>query len=107
MLRARAAAGYATVRHTDVLALPLTRRANVLRTSDVIAFASSTDLGRARSFYEDVLGLKLAEQSPYACVIDADGTMLRITAAAGIAHPGYTVLGWQVADIRHNVDQLE
>jgi catechol 2,3-dioxygenase-like lactoylglutathione lyase family enzyme len=82
-------------------------RANVLMTSDVIAFASSTDLARARSFYGDVLGLRLAEENPYACVFDANGTMLRVTAVAEVAHPGYTVLGWRVADIRHSVGQLE
>jgi catechol 2,3-dioxygenase-like lactoylglutathione lyase family enzyme len=79
----------------------------VLTTSDVIAFASSTDLVRARTFYEEVLGLPLADQNPYACVFDANGTMLRITAVAEVAHPGYTVLGWRVADIRRSVEQLE
>lgn len=79
----------------------------MLTTSDVIAFASTTDLARARRFYEHVLGLRLVEQNAYACVLDAHGTMLRITAVAEVAHPGYTVLGWRVADIRESVAQLE
>lgn len=79
----------------------------MLTTSDVIAFASTTDLGRARTFYEDMLGLRLVEQNAYACVLDAHGTMLRITAVAEVAHPGYTVLGWRVADISEGVAQLE
>lgn len=79
----------------------------MLTTSDLIAFASTTDLARARTFYVDVLGLRLVEQNAYACVLDADGTMLRITAVAEVAHPGYTVLGWRVADISESVAELE
>jgi hypothetical protein len=40
-------------------------------------------------------------------VLDANETMLRITAVAEVAHPGYTVLGWRVADIMQSVAQLE
>jgi len=71
----------------------------VLTTCDVIAFASTTDLAKARTFYADVLGLKVLEQNAYACVFDAGGTMLRITAVDAVAQPGYTVLGWRVDDI--------
>jgi catechol 2,3-dioxygenase-like lactoylglutathione lyase family enzyme len=79
----------------------------VLTTSDVIAFAPTTDLARARTFYEDVLGLRPIDQNAYACVLDANGTMLRITAVAEVAHPGYTVLGWRVADVMHSIAHLE
>jgi len=79
----------------------------VLTTSDVIAFASSANLARARTFYEAVLGLPLTDQNPYACVFNANGTMLRITAVEEVANPGYTVLGWRVADIARSVTELE
>jgi len=79
----------------------------MLTTSDVIAFASTADLARARPFYEEVLGLPLVEESPYACVFDAHGTMLRVTAVPTVARPGYTVLGWSVADIVGAVTALE
>jgi catechol 2,3-dioxygenase-like lactoylglutathione lyase family enzyme len=79
----------------------------MLGTSDVIAFASTTDLARARAFYESALGLRVVEENLYACVFDANGTMLRVTAVSEVAHPGYTVLGWRVADIKESVAQLE
>lgn len=79
----------------------------MLATSDVIAFASATDLARARSFYEDTLGLPIVDENEYACVFDAHGTMLRITAVAEVATPGYTVLGWRVTDISETVARLE
>jgi hypothetical protein len=39
------------------------------------------------------------EQNDFACVFDANGTMLRVTAVAEVARVGYTVLGWRVPDI--------
>jgi len=79
----------------------------VLATSDVIAFASTTDLARARTFYEATLGLPVVDENAFACVFDAHGTMLRITAVGEVAHPGYTVLGWRVSDISATVTGLE
>jgi catechol 2,3-dioxygenase-like lactoylglutathione lyase family enzyme len=71
----------------------------MLESSEVIAFAGAADLGRARAFYEGVLGLPVAEQNEFACVFDANGTMLRVTAVPEAARAGYTVLGWRVGDI--------
>jgi catechol 2,3-dioxygenase-like lactoylglutathione lyase family enzyme len=79
----------------------------VLTTSDVIAFASTTDLATARTFYEAALGLPVVDENAYACVFNAHGTMLRITAVAEVAHPGYTVLGWRVTGISDIVAHLE
>jgi catechol 2,3-dioxygenase-like lactoylglutathione lyase family enzyme len=71
----------------------------MLEASEVIAFAASADLRQARAFYQQVLGLPVIEQNDFACVFDANGTMLRVTAVTEVARPGYTVLGWRVADI--------
>lgn len=79
----------------------------MLTTSDVIAFSSTTDLARARRFYEGVLGLRVVDENAFACVFDANGTMLRVTAVAQVAQPGYTVLGWSVTDISDTVTELE
>jgi len=78
----------------------------MLQSSSIIAFAPATDLARARVFYEHTLGLRFVEQNEFACVFDANGTMLRITAVSKVADPGYTVLGWRVADIEKAVHAL-
>jgi len=78
----------------------------MLQTSEIIAFAATTDLDKARDFYEHTLGLRLVEQNEFACVFDANGTMLRITAVSDVANPGYTVLGWKVRDIEAVVQAL-
>ena len=78
----------------------------MLGSSDVIAFVGATDLGRARAFYEQVLGLPMTGQNDFACVFDANGTMIRVTAVPEVARGGYTVLGWRVADIAAAVRDL-
>jgi predicted enzyme related to lactoylglutathione lyase len=78
----------------------------MLDSADLVAFAATTDLDRARVFYEQVLGLPVTEQTDLACVFDANGTMLRVTAVPEVARAGYTVLGWRVADITAAVREL-
>jgi catechol 2,3-dioxygenase-like lactoylglutathione lyase family enzyme len=71
----------------------------MLESSEVVAFVGAADLARAREFYERTLGLPLVEQNDFACVFDANGTMLRVTAVPKVSPAGYTVLGWRVPDI--------
>ena len=46
----------------------------MLNSCDLIAFVPTVDLARGRSFYADRLGLRLTEQSEYACVFEVNGT---------------------------------
>ena len=78
----------------------------MLESSDIIAFSWSTDLARAREFYEHTLGLRCIEENEFACVFDVNGTMLRVTAVAEVATPGYTVLGWRVDSIEETIRAL-
>ena len=78
----------------------------MLESSDLIAFAAATDLDRARAFYQRTLGLTVTEQNDFACVLDAHGTMLRVTAVPKVSPAGYTVLGWRVTDITATVRDL-
>jgi len=78
----------------------------MLGSSALIAFAGATDLGRARVFYEQVLGLPMTGENDFACVFDANGTMLRVTAVPEVSSAVYTVLGWRVADIAATVGDL-
>ena len=78
----------------------------MLQASEVVAFVGSADLRRARVFYEQALGLRPIEHNDFACVFDANGTMLRVTAVPEVARAGYTVLGWRVTDIEAAVRGL-
>jgi len=74
--------------------------------SDAVAFAAATDLRRARASYEQALGLTVAGQTDLACVLDANGTMFRVTAVPEAAPAVYVVLGWRVIDIAAAVREL-
>ena len=78
----------------------------MLESSELVAFVAATDLSRARAFYERILGLPVLEQSDFAVVLDANGTMLRVTAVGQVAPAGYTVIGWRVSDIAASVRGL-
>lgn len=71
-----------------------------------MAFAATTDAEAARDFYENKLGLRLVEDSPFALVFDSNGIMLRVQKAQKIDPPQFTVLGWEVADIRAEIKEL-
>jgi catechol 2,3-dioxygenase-like lactoylglutathione lyase family enzyme len=77
-----------------------------LTDGDVVAFVATTDKARARSFYEGVLGLHVVHDDDFACVVDAHGTNIRITAVAERASAEYTVLGWTVDDLDATIDEL-
>src|SRR3984893_11346443 len=72
----------------------------------LIAFVPTTDLARAREFYVEILGLRMAGESPFACVFDANGTMLRLTPVRKLSRVRYTVLGWGVDDIASTASKL-
>jgi predicted enzyme related to lactoylglutathione lyase len=74
--------------------------------SSLIAFVPTTDLPRARAFYAETIGLPVTDESPFACVFDANGTMLRLTPVRKLSRTRYTVLGWNVADIGATVAAL-
>jgi catechol 2,3-dioxygenase-like lactoylglutathione lyase family enzyme len=80
--------------------------ASLLGSRDIVAFVATTNVAKAKRFYRDKLGLPLVEESPFALVFDAHGTMLRVTPVQKMEAAGYTVLGWQVPDIEDAVRRL-
>jgi catechol 2,3-dioxygenase-like lactoylglutathione lyase family enzyme len=71
-----------------------------------MAFVATVDPERAKTFYRDVLGLRLVSDEPYALVFDAGGTMLRIQKMRSLKPQPFTALGWEVDDIERSVDDL-
>jgi len=78
----------------------------MLDSAFVIAFSVTRDPAKALQFYRDVLGLTLVEDSPYALVFDANGTMLRVQKVADYTPQPFTHVGWKVADIRKVAAEL-
>jgi catechol 2,3-dioxygenase-like lactoylglutathione lyase family enzyme len=71
----------------------------VLADASFIGFVPVRDLAVARAFYEGTLGLRVVDDTPFALVLDAGGTMLRVTPVPGLAARPFTVAGWNVPDI--------
>ncbi len=75
----------------------------------VVGFVPSLDLERSRPFYEGVLGLRVVALDPFALVLDANGTTVRVVCVQGVEgfHPQpFTILGFNVSDIRAAMREL-
>ena len=79
---------------------------SVLADAPFIGFIPVRDLAAARAFYEGTLGLRVVDDSPFALVLDAGGTMLRVTPVPGLAARPFTAAGWNVPDIGAAVRDL-
>ncbi len=80
----------------------------MLTDSTVTANIPAADLGRARSFYADKLGLKPIQEFPGGLVYRTGGGtyfLLYETEFAGTA--GHTVAQWHVADVAATVEELQ
>ncbi|HEY8520139.1 MAG TPA: VOC family protein [Gammaproteobacteria bacterium] len=78
----------------------------MLTNAKLVSFSATRDAERAKSFYRDVLGLSLVEDGPFALVFDCAGTMLRIQKVDELVPPKHTALGWEVAEIHAEIDEL-
>jgi catechol 2,3-dioxygenase-like lactoylglutathione lyase family enzyme len=77
-----------------------------LGSSSLVAFIPVTDLVRARAFYESTLGLPVIDESPFALVVDANATVLRITPVPDLHPQPFTIAGWEVEDIDATIEML-
>jgi catechol 2,3-dioxygenase-like lactoylglutathione lyase family enzyme len=79
----------------------------MLSRQKIVAFIPTTDAAKARSFYEGIVGLHVISEDQFALVLDANGTMLRVTHVHNFKPQPFTVLGWEVADIDESVSLLK
>jgi len=72
----------------------------MLHDKKIVAFLPTTDFDKARAFYEGTLGLRFVHNDGFAMVLDANGTMIRVSKVAPDFKPApFTILGWEVAGI--------
>ena len=72
-----------------------------------MAFVGTTNADRARAFYHGVLGLTLVSEDGHGMMFESNGMPLRVAIAKELTPAKYTVLGWQVTDIRASVASLK
>jgi catechol 2,3-dioxygenase-like lactoylglutathione lyase family enzyme len=74
---------------------------------NIVAFVPTRDAGKAREFYEGVLGLRFVKDDGFAMVLDANGIMIRVAKVGKDFTPAqFTTLGWQVSGIEDVVRGL-
>ncbi len=79
----------------------------MLNSSRMIGFVPTTDSKRAREFYEHKLGFQFVSDDAFALVMRAGDTMIRVGKVKAFAPAAYTVLGWEVQDIKAIVSWLK
>ena len=78
----------------------------MLGSDKLMAFVATADAERCKTFYRDVLGLKLVADETFALVFDVRGAMLRIQKTNRVDPQPFTALGWEVPDIAARVTAL-
>ena len=70
------------------------------------AFLPTVNPGKAKEFYQNVMGLVFLSEDGHGLEFDSNGTTLRVTLVQSfIPHP-FTVLGWDVENINSSVIEL-
>ncbi len=75
----------------------------MLEHAAVMGFIPTRDFARARSFYVDLLGLRLTSESSFALEVESNGTRIRITPVPEFTPYPFTLLGWRVPEIASTV----
>ena len=71
----------------------------MLATRKMVGFVPTKDSAAAREFYEGKLGFEFVSDDPFALVMKAGESKIRIAKAKNFTPAPYTVLGWEVQDI--------
>ncbi|HZQ92190.1 MAG TPA: VOC family protein [Terriglobales bacterium] len=71
----------------------------MLANAKLMGFLFTTDYDRARAFFEGQLGFEFISLDPFALVMRAGSTCIRIVKMPKFTPAQGTVLGWQVTDI--------
>ncbi len=78
----------------------------MLSSARLTGFVATVDPARAKRFYQVILGLRLLSEDPFALVFECGGHQLRVQILKEFRPQPFTVLGWQVPDIRGAVAAL-
>ena len=70
------------------------------------AFLATADAGRARAFFEGVLGLTFVEDNEYLVMFETDSARLNLQKTDVVKPPFGTAVGWQVKDLRGTIRGL-
>jgi hypothetical protein len=79
----------------------------MLENASLVAFIPVSGITVARAFYATTLGFTVLEESPFALVISANGTKIRLSPVPDLHPQPFTIAGWEVADIDATISELD
>jgi catechol 2,3-dioxygenase-like lactoylglutathione lyase family enzyme len=79
----------------------------VLASCKLIGFVPTKDSKKAREFYEGKLGFQFVGDDPFALVLRAGDSMIRVAKSQDFTPAPYTVMGWEVKNIEAVVASLQ
>lgn len=79
----------------------------MLAFNKIIAFVPTKDAKKARTFYEEILGLRFVSEDRFALVLDANGIMVRVALTPDFQPQPFTIVGFDVSDIKKQVARLQ
>ena len=72
----------------------------------LFTFVPVTDGERAKAFYQDVIGLAVLEDTPFAIVFKVPGGTLRLARTPDFTPQPFSLVGWVVPDLAADMAQL-
>jgi catechol 2,3-dioxygenase-like lactoylglutathione lyase family enzyme len=87
--------------------IPLTENRKMLAASKIVGFVPTKDAVKARNFYEGKLGFQFISDDPFALVVQAGETRIRIAKVPDFTPAPFTVLGWEVSNIEEMAAWLQ
>jgi catechol 2,3-dioxygenase-like lactoylglutathione lyase family enzyme len=80
----------------------------MLASSKIVGIVPTLESQRAREFYEDKLGFQFVSEDPFALVVRAGDTKIRVSKVPKDFTPvPFTILGWEVQNIEAVVAWLK
>jgi catechol 2,3-dioxygenase-like lactoylglutathione lyase family enzyme len=78
----------------------------MLRQEKLTAFLATADPGRARAFFEGVLGLTFAGENEHLVMFETDSARLNLQKTEVVKPPFGTAVGWHVKNLRESIKGL-
>jgi catechol 2,3-dioxygenase-like lactoylglutathione lyase family enzyme len=78
----------------------------MLANEKLTAFLATSDPGRARAFFEGVLGLTFVAENEYLVMFETNSALLNLQKTDLVKPPFGTAVGWHVKNLRESIKGL-
>src|SRR5262249_39247688 len=79
----------------------------MLTSAKLVGFVPTRDLQRAKEFFTGTLRLPVTLEDAFSAPLHANGMMIRVAKVGNYQPAPFTILGWEVKDIRLELRELQ